>query len=129
MIAELGVWDSAETKKLGFLTQDVLDFYYAADSVLPGSYPAGAALTLLGRVGADVGGCVAYRRLEFAVCEVKRLYVRPGFRRTGLGRNLVACLIAHARAADYKVMRLETVLFMDRAIHPYEEMGVVHRTP
>ena len=91
--------------------------------MLPGSYPAGAALTLLGRVGADVRGCVSYRRLEFAVCEVKRLYVRPGFRRTGLGRNLVACLIAHARAADHKVMRLETVLFMDRASRLYEEMG------
>ncbi len=112
LVAELGVWDSAETKKLGFCQQDVLDFYYTTDSVLPGTKTLGSGLTLLGRVGADVGGCIAYRRLEPAICELKRLYVRPDFRRTGLGRTLVSCLIAHARAADYKIMRLETVSFM-----------------
>lgn len=129
LIAELGVWDSAETKKLGLSQQDVLDFYYTKDSVLPGTNALGPALMLLGRVGADVGGCIAYRQIDPAICELKRLYVRPDFRRTGLGRTLVSCLISHARSADYRIMRLETVSFMQRAIDLYEEMGFVRCDP
>ena len=129
LIAELGFWDSAETKKLGFSEKDVLDFYYTKDGVLPDTNALGSGLTLLGRIGADVGGCIAYRRLNPEICELKRLYVRPDFRRTGLGRTLVSCLISHARAADYKIMRLETVSFMERAIDLYEEMGFVRRAP
>lgn len=129
LMAELGVWDSAEASKLGFSAQDVVDFYYAPESGLPGTYAPGSGLTLLGQVEDDVGGCIAYRRLGPAVCELKRLYVRPSVRRTGLGRTLVSSLIVRARAADYKIMRLETVSFMDAAIRMYETMGFERRAP
>ena len=127
LIAELGAWDSAETQKLGFLAQDVLDFYYSTESGSPGAIPAGP--TLLGSTQAGIGGCVAYRHVEAGVCELKRLYVRPGFRRFGLGRALVSCLIADARAAHYTRMRLETVSFMRDAIRMYEGMGFGRRGP
>jgi putative acetyltransferase len=129
LMAELGVWDSAETEKLGFSAQDVLDFYYGAGGSLQGSYAPRSGLTLLGYAESDVGGCIAYREVQPAICELKRLYVRPRFRQSGLGKALVSCLIARARAAHYTQMRLETASFMGAAIRMYERMGFVRRAP
>jgi putative acetyltransferase len=129
LIAELGVWDSVETEKLGFDAQSVLDFYYGAGDSLSGAYAPRSGPTLLGYADGEVGGCIAYREVEPAICELKRLYVRPQFRRTGLGRALVSELLADARAAHFTHMRLETVSFMAAAINMYEAMGFVRRSP
>ncbi len=129
LIAELAQWDSAETEKLGFAGQEVLDFYYSAGSALPGPEVRRRGLTLLGYAGAEVGGCIAYREIEPAICELKRMYVRARLRRTGLGRALVTNLISRARAAGYAHMRLETVSFMAAAIRMYETMGFVRCAP
>ena len=46
-------------------------------------------LVLLAR---EEGGCVTLRRIDEATCEMKRLYVRPSMRQTGLGRALAEAL-------------------------------------
>ena len=129
LMAELSAWDSAETAKLGFTVESVLDFYYSDTSGLPDPNANSGELSLLGYAGSEAGGCIGYRTLEPAICELKRLYVRPTFRRTGLGQALVASLILHAKAAGYKRMRLETVSFMTGAIRMYESNGFVRRPP
>lgn len=129
LTAELGAWDSAETEKFGFSPQSVLDFYYVADSEVPEASLAGSSLTLLGHVESEAAGCIAYRRVKPAICEMKRLYVRPRYRGTGLGRALVLSLIAQARGAGFERMRLETVSFMSAAVRMYKEMGFVVRSP
>ena len=55
---------------------------------------------------------------------MKRLYVRPPFRGSNLGRKLVQTLIGEARSIGYRRMRLDTVpSVMGKAVELYRQMG------
>ena len=91
---------------------------------LPGCYAPPAGRLLIARVGGEVVGCVGLRPLETSVCEMKRLWVEPGFAGYGVGRALAEAIVAAARQIGYRRMRLDTIpARMPAAQHLYAALG------
>jgi GNAT superfamily N-acetyltransferase len=103
---------------------------FAAElACLPGVYAPPRGRLLLALAGGAAAGCVALRPLDAGVCEMKRLFVRPGFRGQGIGKLLAEQIVAEARAIGCRTMRLDTLDQMQTAIRLYEALGFARCAP
>ncbi|KAK1139394.1 hypothetical protein N8T08_000846 [Aspergillus melleus] len=123
---------------------------------LPGKYSPAQGGELLLAYSADETrtplGCVAVRPLPLqpdssthdrdvsqsqaetqtrqrACCEMKRLYVSPHARGTGLGTALTDAVVQKAKELGYAEMRLDTLPHMAGAIQLYRRLGFVDIPP
>ena len=102
-------------------------------ATLPGEYAAPSGQLLLAFVDGALAGCGGFRALtdcDYAnACEMKRLFVRPAFRRFGLGRVLAEALLDEARRAGYSLILLDTLDEMESARELYASLGFVEVPP
>jgi ribosomal protein S18 acetylase RimI-like enzyme len=100
---------------------------------LPGAYAPPTGQLLLAYVDGALAACGALRGLDDVdhanACEMKRLYVRPAFRRFGLGRTLAEALLDEARRAGYSTMLLDTLDEMESARELYASLGFEECAP
>ncbi len=102
-------------------------------AALPGDYGLPTGLLMLAWVAGEPAGCGAFRPLAGVTparaCEMKRLYVRPAFRRDGVGRALARTLLDQARRAGYTAMFLDTLDEMAPARGLYASLGFIEVLP
>ena len=93
--------------------------------------PPGGCL-LLGEYEVNIASCVGLRKIDDETGEIKKMYVRPDYRRKGIGRLLLEALIEEARRIGYSKLKLDSAPFAREAqvfywkigfrdIHPYPE--------
>jgi len=99
-------------------------------AALPGKYAMPNGRLLLAYSDDKLAGCIALRPLSEGVCEMKRLFVRDGFRGQQIGRQLIERLIDEARGIGYSKMRLDTYAAkMGKAVDLYRSHGFVEIPP
>jgi ribosomal protein S18 acetylase RimI-like enzyme len=97
---------------------------------LPGDYAPPDGRLFLAYWNHEAAGCVALRKIEPDICEMKRLYLRPKFRGKGIGRTLAEFIITQGRDLGYKKMRLDTIQSnMQDAIALYRQLGFAEIAP
>ena len=92
-------------------------------ATLPGKYALPGGRLLLAWDGDHAVGCVALRPIDREHCEMKRLYVQPAMRGTGLGRALAERVCDEARTAGYRQICLDTLPSMQAAVGLYTDLG------
>jgi len=98
-------------------------------AALPDPYVPPTGALLIAQVGNEVAGCVGLRPIGDGVGEMKRLYVRPAYRKFGLGQQLVQVVIDAARRAGAHELRLDTLASMTSAQALYRRLGFAEIPP
>jgi len=119
LFEEYGAWGQAK----GIVFPEEFRAFQEQLAKLPGCFAPPDGRLLLAIHQGRAAGCVALRRLSDDVCEMKRLYVAPAFRRLGIGRALAEAVIEQARKIGYASMRLDTVAAMKAAGALYVSLG------
>ena len=91
---------------------------------LPGKYsPPDGRLYIVKQDG-SYKGCIALRKIEDGICEMKRLYLNESARGKGIGNKLIKMIIQDAMDIGYNTMRLDTIKEkMPKAVSLYESHG------
>jgi ribosomal protein S18 acetylase RimI-like enzyme len=89
-------------------------------------YAPPKGILLLATYEQEIMGCVGVRALPNVgekACEMKRLFIRPSYRGSGLGRTLAEEVLNGAKELGYKQIYLDTLQQMKKAISLYKSLG------
>jgi GNAT superfamily N-acetyltransferase len=96
---------------------------------LPGAFTQPNGCLMVARKDQDLIGMVGMVPIDANMCELKRLYVKPDFRRLGLGRLFSVAVLDFANNAGYRTVRLETLGRLNAARTLYADLGFVDEQP
>jgi len=83
---------------------------------------------LIVRVDEKIAGMGFLKGIKDDVCEIKRMYVRPGNRGLGLGRKILQALISAAKEIGYTRVLLDSERYMHAAHDLYRSFGFKETT-
>src|SRR5512137_1181260 len=90
---------------------------------LPGAYAPPQGRLFYAENKGQPAGCVGVRPFSEGVCEMKRLYVEPQHRGSGIGRDLALAAIKSAKQLGYRKILVDTLPAMRIAVKLYRELG------
>jgi len=96
---------------------------------LPGKYDLPDGRLYIAKVEDQTAGCIGLRRFDDSACEMKRLFVRPQFRRLKVGRLLAEKVIQEAKMIGYKHLVLDTLAQLETASILYKSLGFYEIEP
>ena len=105
--------------------QNYLDIQHYEEEInhLEEKYGMPSGRLYLAYCNGEAAGCIGLKKIDEKNCEMKRLYVRPQFRNINIGKLLVQRIIIDAKEIGYSYMLLDTLPFLEKAIHLYEKFG------
>jgi len=120
-------YTQATATEMGVGLEVLLPFIPDYDD-FPGRYhPDGAFL--VAEVDGEPAGAVGIAPIGGGRCEMNRLWVRPGFRDLGLGRDLAVAGLVQAARLGFWNMGLEVLPTREKAIALYRSLGFVDGPP
>lgn len=91
---------------------------------LPGKYAPPEGRLYIAFENDEALGCIALRKIDEGVCEMKRLFLRESARGKGVGKMLIEKILEDAADIGYKLMRLDTYPpKMGKAVDLYKAYG------
>jgi GNAT superfamily N-acetyltransferase len=119
-------WDSPDAEALRAAQRAEIAERYGRPDSEPGVAPSAGDIAHFVVAYSPDGvplGCGGLRRLDPAAGEVKRMYVVPSARGTGVAAAVLAALEDYARAAGWTRLRLETGDRQPDAVRFYTRAG------
>jgi ribosomal protein S18 acetylase RimI-like enzyme len=95
----------------------------------PGKYKSPDGEFIVAKQNDTVIGCVAIKKLENKICEMKRLFVKDKHKNKGIGKKLVEKIVEEAKKRNYEKMRLDTLNIMETALNIYYKNGFYEIKP
>jgi ribosomal protein S18 acetylase RimI-like enzyme len=96
---------------------------------LPGRFGPPKGCLLLAGNQSDAAGCVGLMDLGDGVCEMRRLFVKSQYRKSGIGKALAKAIIEQGRNMGYHLMKLNTNKRMTGAEELYRSLGFEDISP
>lgn len=129
-VIEARPWDDPAGAALRAEQRAELDTRYGCDDHEPGAPPSAADIDVF-LVATDLGGtrlvgCGALRRLDSTSAEIKRMYVVPHARGSGVATGLLRALESAAADRGWTTLRLETGTAQLDAQRFYQREGYCH---
>ncbi|WP_234987624.1 GNAT family N-acetyltransferase [Megasphaera vaginalis (ex Bordigoni et al. 2020)] len=119
------IMEYTEGLHLDLTFQDLAEELRTLAKYLP---PKGRMLLAIDDTGAPLG-TVSYTGHSTHRCEMKRLYVKPAYRKEQIGKKLAVEIIHLAQGDGYSEMVLDTLHTMPAAIHLYRALGFSEMSP
>jgi len=125
-------WISEEMQKrynidtISVIGESILEFTERSLDQLSSHLPHEGFYYIL-QVEGKIGGMGALRKLKKDVGEIKRMYIRPEYRKKGYGKAMLIQLLEKGKEFGFSNIRLDTGKFMDAAQYVYRSVGFQER--